>query len=159
MTKPTKWLCAQRRLRSAWASNQSDQSSLSAWRNIMSLTRLRSAWASNQSDQSSLSARRNIWSLTTYWGHSKDSDQTGRMPKLIWVLTGRMVILLVWSRGGSCTKNSDLHALILKLVMGHSGGKLLLKTCAIQNLDFVYQWLSWNSLKIGLLRKMQMSQP
>ena len=29
MTKPTKWLCAQRRLRSAWASAQSDQSSLS----------------------------------------------------------------------------------------------------------------------------------
>ena len=29
-TKPTKWLCAQRRLRSAWASAQSDQSSLCA---------------------------------------------------------------------------------------------------------------------------------
>ena len=28
MTKPTKWVCAQRRLRSAWASTQSDQSSL-----------------------------------------------------------------------------------------------------------------------------------
>ena len=28
MTKPTKWLCAQQRLRSAWASAQSDQSSL-----------------------------------------------------------------------------------------------------------------------------------
>ena len=26
MTKPTKWLCAQQRLRSAWASAQSDQS-------------------------------------------------------------------------------------------------------------------------------------
>ena len=26
MTKPTVWLCAQRRLRSAWASAQSDQS-------------------------------------------------------------------------------------------------------------------------------------
>ena len=26
MTKPTMWLCAQRRLRSAWASAQSDQS-------------------------------------------------------------------------------------------------------------------------------------
>ena len=30
MTKPTKWLCAQRRRRSAWASAQSDQSSLCA---------------------------------------------------------------------------------------------------------------------------------
>ena len=36
-TKPTKWLCAQRRLRSAWASTQSDQSSLSAWRKLGSL--------------------------------------------------------------------------------------------------------------------------
>ena len=30
MTKPTKWLCPQRRLRSAWASTQSDQYSLCA---------------------------------------------------------------------------------------------------------------------------------
>ena len=34
MTKPTKWLCAQQRLRSAWASAQSDQSLLSAWRKL-----------------------------------------------------------------------------------------------------------------------------
>ena len=37
MTKPTKWMCAQRRLRSAWPSAQSDQSSLSAWRKLGSL--------------------------------------------------------------------------------------------------------------------------
>ena len=75
MTKPTKWLCAQRRLRSAWASVQSDQSSLSAWRKL--------------------------GSLATHWAHSEDSDQTGRMPRLIWVFTGRTVILLVLSWGGS----------------------------------------------------------
>ena len=34
MTKPTKWVCAQRRLRSAWASAQSSESLLSSWRNI-----------------------------------------------------------------------------------------------------------------------------
>ena len=51
MTKATKWVCAQRRLRSAWASAQSDQSSLSAWRNL--------------------------GSLATHWAHSEDSDQTG----------------------------------------------------------------------------------
>ena len=35
MTKPTKWVCAKRRLRSAWASAKSDQeSSLSAWRRL-----------------------------------------------------------------------------------------------------------------------------
>ena len=32
---------------------------------------------------------------------SEDSDQTGRMPRLIWVFTGRPVILLVLSWGGS----------------------------------------------------------
>ena len=54
ITKPTKWLCAQRRLRSAWAS---------AWRKL--------------------------GSLATHWAHSEDSDQTGRMPRLIWGFTGR----------------------------------------------------------------------
>ena len=37
MTKPTKWVCAQRRLRSAWASAQSDQSLLCAQVTIMIL--------------------------------------------------------------------------------------------------------------------------
>ena len=62
MTKPTKW-CAQRRLRSAWASAQSDQSSL--------CTR----WVAK--DPSFPHA------------DSEDSDQTGRMPRLIWVFAGR----------------------------------------------------------------------
>ena len=75
MTKPTMWLCAQRRLRSAWASAQSDQSSLCA------------QWVVK--DPSFLHA------------NSKDSDWTGRMPRLIWVFAGRTFILLVLSRGGS----------------------------------------------------------
>ena len=32
---------------------------------------------------------------------SEDSDQTGRMPRLIWVFAGRTVTLLVWSCRGS----------------------------------------------------------
>ena len=36
-----------------------------------------------------LSAWRNIGPLTTYWAPSEDSDQTGRMPRLIWVFAGR----------------------------------------------------------------------
>ena len=55
-------LCAQRRLRSTWASAQSDQSSLSEWRNI--------------------------GSSATHWAHCEDSDQTGQMPRLIWVFSG-----------------------------------------------------------------------
>ena len=51
--------------------------------------------------ESSLSAWRKLGSLATHWAHSKDSDQTGRLPRLIWVFAGRTVILLVLSWGGS----------------------------------------------------------
>ena len=36
----------------------------------------------------SLSAWRKLWSLATHWARSEDSDQTGRMPRLIWVFAG-----------------------------------------------------------------------
>ena len=49
--------------------------------------------------ESSLSAWRKLGSLATHWVHSKDSDQTGQMPRLIWVCTGRHPILLVLSWG------------------------------------------------------------
>ena len=39
--------------------------------------------------QSSLSTWRNIGLLTTYWAHSENSDQTGLMPRLIWIFAGR----------------------------------------------------------------------
>ena len=39
--------------------------------------------------ESSLSARKKLGSLVTHWAHSEDSDETGRMPRLIWVFTGR----------------------------------------------------------------------
>ena len=74
-TKPTKWVCAYWRLRSSWASAQTDQSSLSAWRKL--------------------------WSLATHWAQSEDSNQTGWMPRLIWVFDGRTLILLVLSCCGS----------------------------------------------------------
>ena len=63
MTKPTKWLHARRRLRSAWASAQSDQSSLC------------NQWVAK--DPSFLHADR------------EDSHQTGRIPRLKWVFAGR----------------------------------------------------------------------
>ena len=69
-----KRLCAQRRLRSAWAFAQSDQSSLSAWRKL-------EFWA-------------------THSAHSKEWWDWG-MPRLIWIFAGLTVILLVLSRGGS----------------------------------------------------------
>ena len=51
--------------------------------------------------ESSLSVWRKLGSLVTRWAQSEDSDQTGRMPWLIWVFTGCTVILLVLSRGDS----------------------------------------------------------
>ena len=51
--------------------------------------------------ESSLSAWRKLGSLATHWAHSKDSDQTGQMPRLIWVFAGRTVTLGVLSWGGS----------------------------------------------------------
>ena len=39
--------------------------------------------------ESSLSTWRKLLSLATHWAHSEDSDQAGRMPRLIWVFTGR----------------------------------------------------------------------
>ena len=38
---------------------------------------IRQVWS-----ESSLSAWRKLGSLATYWAHSEDSDQTGRMPRL-----------------------------------------------------------------------------
>ena len=53
--------------------------------------------------ESSLSAWRNLGTLATHWVHSEDSDQTGRIPRLIWVFTGRILILLVLSCRSSFT--------------------------------------------------------
>ena len=51
--------------------------------------------------ESSLSAWRKLGSLATHWAHSEDSDQTGRMPRPIWVFAGRTLIVLVLSCRGS----------------------------------------------------------
>ena len=71
MTKPTKWLCTQQRQISLGICPVWSESSLSAWRKL--------------------------GSLATHWVYSEDSDQTGRMPRLIWVLDGHTVTLLVLS--------------------------------------------------------------
>ena len=77
MTKPTKW-----HVRPA-----KTQISLG----------IRPVWS-----ESSLYAWRKLRSLATQWEHSEDSDQTGWMPRLIWVFFAeRTVILLVLSWGGS----------------------------------------------------------
>ena len=47
--------------------------------------------------ESSLSTWRKLGSLATHWVHSEGPDQTGRMPRLIWVFAGHTLILLVLS--------------------------------------------------------------
>ena len=54
--------------------------------------------------ESSLSAWRKLGSLATHWAPREDCDQTGRMPRLIWVFAGRTVILQFLSWGGSYHK-------------------------------------------------------
>ena len=51
--------------------------------------------------ESSLSAWRKLGSLAIHWADSEDSDQTGWMPRLIWVFAGHTLILLVLSCRGS----------------------------------------------------------
>ena len=62
---------------------------------------------------------RPVWSESSLCAHwvgkdprflhadNEDSDQTGRMPRLIWVFAGRAVTLLVLSRGGSVVSVID----------------------------------------------------
>ena len=50
--------------------------------------------------ETSLSAWSKLGSLATHWAHNEGSDQTGRMPRLIWVFAERTVNLLVLSWGG-----------------------------------------------------------
>ena len=64
MTKPTKW-----HVRPAKTQISLD---------------IRSVWS-----KSSLSAWRKHGSWVVHWAHFEDSDQTGRMPRLIWVFAGR----------------------------------------------------------------------
>ena len=67
------------------AARQNQQNDLCAQR------RLISALASAQSDQSSLSAGRNIGPLTTYWAHSEDwSDWADAQADLRWLIRMRL---------------------------------------------------------------------
>ena len=104
MTKPTKWLCTQRRLRSACPSNWKRNEPRHDKTNKMSECPVKS--------QISLGIHL-VWSeslLCAEWvdkgpsflhADSKDSDQTRWMPRLIWVFTGPSLILLVLSCHGS----------------------------------------------------------
>ena len=102
MTKPTKWLRPAK-----------TQISLG----------IRPVWS-----ESSLSAWRKLGSLATHWTHSEESDQTGRMPRLIWVFAGSTVTLLVLSYRGSCYVTLILTLFSVMIwVFSHAHTKDILK--------------------------------
>ena len=104
MTKPTKWSVSPAKtkvslvIRPVWS-----ESSLSARGIIGSFSYQKSAQRRLWSE-SSLSAR-GLGLLATTKAHSEDSDQTGRMPRLIWVFAGRTTTLLVLS---CCDSNQTI---------------------------------------------------
>ena len=57
---------------------------LTKWHVRPAKTQISPVWS-----ESLLSAWRKLGSLATHWAHSEDSDQTGQMPRLIWVFSGR----------------------------------------------------------------------
>ena len=73
--------------------------------------------------ESSLCAWRNLGSshVANHWAHSEDSDQTGRMPRLIWVFAGRTSFLLVSSWGDSFVFIRFLLTLFLDLIVAVTG--------------------------------------
>ena len=101
--------CRQRRLWSDWADAQATLNLRRAHTHFVGFVKvsmrpvktqislgIRPVWS-----ESSLSAWRKLGSLATHWVRSEDSDQTGRMPRLIWVFAGGTLILLVLSCLGS----------------------------------------------------------
>ena len=63
--------------------------------------RIRSAWASAQSDQSLRCALNGWLRIQAFLKRTMKTLVSGRMPRLIWVFAGRTVFLLVWSCRGS----------------------------------------------------------
>ena len=84
----------------AW---QNQQNGMCAQRRLKISLSICSVWS-----ESLLSAWSKLGSLAIHWAHCEDSDQTGRMPRLIWVFTGRTVMLLVLSWGGSFVNGYEL---------------------------------------------------
>ena len=76
--------------------------------------------------ESLLSAWRNLGSLTTHWAHCEDTDQTWRMPRLIWVFAGAQIILLILSCGSSNNVSILLETLIVMSPQPKGSGDILL---------------------------------
>ena len=105
--------------------------------------------------ESSLSAWSKLGSLATHWAHSEDSEQTGPMPRLIWVFAGRTLILLVLSCRGSY-----ILRLAQCIVCIHYSPCLMViyhNTSLITGLYSYFwktgQWISYFTQGAGILKK------
>ena len=131
-----------------WATTwQNQQTDMCAQR------RLRSACASTQSDQILLFPWRSIGSLATHWVHSEDSDQTGWMPRLIWVFARRIVISLVISFRWLCHEVAQLYGTRGSFRQKATTLTLIEKLClgVLKNLKphDVKVFFSWDGSNIG----------
>ena len=89
-----------------------------SWQNLQNgmcaQRKLRSAWASAQSDQSlPFPYERSLGPLLPI-EHSAKTDLTGRMPRLIWVFAGCTVIWSVLTCGGSFSLTDGIAAVHLQ---------------------------------------------
>ena len=72
---------------------------------------------------SSLSAWRKLGSLATHWVHSEDSDQTGQMPRLIWVFAGRTDHFVGFvMRRLICPNSPDHYSVVMISEWGFNNG-------------------------------------
>ena len=96
--------------------------------------------------ESSLSAWRKLGYLATHWAHSEDSDQTGRIPRLIWVFAGRIVTLLVLSYRGSHSFEWHLSRSTTKPTKWHvrpAKTQFSLGICPVWSVSSLYaQWVA-----------------
>ena len=113
--------------------------------------------------ESLLSAWSKLGSLTTHWAHSEDSDQTWWMPRMIWVFTGRTLILLVLSWGGSyyfsCTSLKwNVWLLIMIKLCNRSRSVNSLRYVSIYLNDSIKRYYHLNrSVQSTFTRRLQVS--
>ena len=98
--------------------------------------------------ESSLSTWRKLGSLATHWAHSEDSDQTGRMPRLIWVFAGHRLILLVLSCRSSIIiiilfLQTDSLRQTVKPRSCYSWRSSLIRVCIVSHSAFFF-WLHYS---------------
>ena len=95
------------------------------------------SWQNQQNGMCAQQRLRKAWVLSYPLSASEDSDQTGRMPRLIWVFAGRTVILSVLSWGSSNNRR------FIRTV--------LLKQCLLQISSRIQVWNKWNNHKLKQL--------